>query len=427
MNGGLGDDTYVVDNAGDAVLETSASGGADTVESSVTFTLGSNVEDLILTGAGAINGTGNALANELTRNAAANVLNGGTGADTMAGGAGVDTYFVENAGDTLVETSDAAIDQVFSSVTFTLAAFVENLTLSGVAAIDGTGNALANQIVGNAAANQIDGGIGADTMTGGGGNDTYFVDAAGDQVVEAAGGGTDLVMSAIGHTLGANVENLILTGAGSFDANGNGLANQITGNSGNNILDGGAGADTLDGGDGNDSYFVDNAGDQVVETSAGGGVDQVNSSVSFTLGTNVENLTLTGTAALNGTGNDGANAIIGNSGANTLNGGDGSDSLSGGAGSDIYEFTTALGAGNIDAVLDFNTAADTIRLGGGSGQPFAALATARRRGRLPKWQRRDRRRRPRPLQQRYRGLLYDADGVGGTAAVSSRRSIRAWR
>src|SRR4029453_2197619 len=314
-------------------------GGADTVESSVTFTLGSNVEALILTGANAINGTGNALANTITGNAGANILTGGAGADAMAGGRGADPYFVDNAGDPVVETSDAAVDQVFSSVTHTLAAFVENLTLSGVAAIDGTGKALANPIVGNTAANQLDGGIGADTMTGGGGNDTYLVDAVGDQVVEAAGGGTDVVMGAISFTLAANIENLILTGAAAINGIGNSLVNDIVGNSGANLLDGGGGGDRLEGANGDDSYSVDNAGDQVVETSAAGGTDQVNSSVSYTLGTYVENLALTGAAAINGTGNDGANVITGNSGANILNGGDGSDSLTGALGSDIYEFT----------------------------------------------------------------------------------------
>ena len=87
MNGGLGNDTYIVDNSGDLVLETSAAGGIDSVQSSATFTLGSNIESLTLTGANAINGTGNNLANTLTGNGAANILDGGVGADTMPGGA----------------------------------------------------------------------------------------------------------------------------------------------------------------------------------------------------------------------------------------------------------------------------------------------------------------------------------------------------
>ena len=419
MNGGLGDDTYVVDHNGDQAIETSASGGADTVESSVSFTLGSNFEALVLTGASAINGTGNALANTITGNAAANILNGNGGADAMAGNAGADTYFVDNAGDTVTETGDAAVDLVFSSVTFTLGAFVENLTLTGAGSLNGTGNVLANVITGNSGANMIDGGGGGDTMSGGGGNDSYFVEHVGDQVIEtSAAGGIDLVTSAIDFTLGANVENLVLTGAGNSDGIGNGLANDIVGNSGANLLDGGGGADRLEGGDGNDTYAVDHAGDQVVETSAAGGVDQVNSSLSYTLGTNVENLTLTGIAAVNGTGNDGANIITGNSGANTLNGGTGSDSLSGGSGSDVFEFTDTLGAGNVDLVLDFNPAADTIRLGGASGQPFAALATgalAAEAFRIGSAATDDD---DRIIYNSATGaLLYDADGIGGAAAV----------
>ena len=146
--------------------------------------------------------------------------------------------------------------------------------------------------------------------------------------------------------MAANVENLTLTGTGNINGTGNGDANVITGNSGNNIIDGGAGADTMIGGDGNDTYVVDDAGDVVTEAAGAlSGTDTVQSSLAdYTLTANVENLTLTGTANINGTGNVLANTITGNSGDNILTGAGGADTLIGGGGIDTAQYTAAITA-----------------------------------------------------------------------------------
>ena len=334
MAGGLGNDSYVVDNVGDVVIE-NASEGTDTVLAAISYTLGANVENLTLTGTANLNGTGNSLANSLTGNAGDNILDGQAGADTMAGGLGNDSYVVDNVGDVVIENASEGTDTVLASISYTLGANVENLTLTGTANLNGTGNSLANSLTGNAGDNILDGQAGADTMAGGLGNDSYVVDNVGDVVIENASEGTDTVLAAISYTLGANLENLTLTGTANLNGTGNSLANSLTGNAGDNILDGQAGADTMAGGLGNDSYVVDNVGDVVIEN-ASEGTDTVLAAISYTLGANVENLTLTGTANLNGTGNSLANSLTGNAGDNILDGQAGADTMAGGLGNDSY-------------------------------------------------------------------------------------------
>ncbi|CAK0764483.1 hypothetical protein WCLP8_3690003 [uncultured Gammaproteobacteria bacterium] len=190
------------------------------------------------------------------------------------------------------------------------------------------GGAGADTLTGGAGNDTLDGGAGADTLIGGAGNDTYIVDTAGDVVTEVANAGTDTIRTVLAsYSLAslANVENLTYTGAAAFTGAGTAAANVLTGGAGNDTLDGGLGADTLIGGAGNDTYIVDNTGDVTTEA-AGDGTDTVQASVSYTLADNVENLTLTGSAALAGTGNALNNTLTGNSGDNTLDGGAGNDS-----------------------------------------------------------------------------------------------------
>lgn len=396
--GGEGDDLYIVDTALDVVVEQAGvNTGYDRVRASGTYTLSDNVEYLQLMGTNSINGTGNGLANELIGNDGNNILegrdgadiirggggsdqlNGGADADELAGGGGNDTYMID-AEDTLMEVANEGTDTVIASFSHALLAEFENLTLTGAAAIDGTGNTHNNFIQGNAGANVLKGeagddslmgGAGADRLDGGTGSDLYWVDNAGD-VVSDAGAGFDRVLASVDYILGANLEYLAFEGTTGFKGGGNDLDNDIFGNVGNNTLDGGSGRDKIDGGEGNDSvlggagddtindwrgndvidgglgnddlrggvgndvYHVD-AGDTVTEL-VGQGYDRIIASQSFSLSaiSEVEVLqAMAGKTAINLTGGGGANRITGNLGANVLTGGAGDDTLAGGAGKDV--------------------------------------------------------------------------------------------
>jgi Ca2+-binding RTX toxin-like protein len=416
MWGGTGDDFYVVDDAGDAVVE-AAGEGIDTVYASISYQLGANAERLALTGNAALWGIGNAADNIVSGNDGANrligndgndtlnggagqdvldggagrdLLDGGTGADSLWGGAGDDAYVIDDAGDAVVEAVGEGFDTVYAGVSYMLAANVEQLALTGSAALWGLGNAGDNVISGNDGANRLigydgndqlfggagqdvldggigndrlDGGLGADSLWGGAGNDSYIVDDAGDVVVESAGEGTDIIYASVSYSIAANVEQLVLTGgaalggiggAGDDSITGNDGANRLIGNAGNDQLfggagddvldggagndrlDGGAGADTMYGGAGDDIYIIDQAYETVSEA-AGEGDDIVYSSVNHMLMANVERLVLLGTEGIAGGGNEGDNVITGNSGNNTLSGNGGNDFLFGNAGNDYLD------------------------------------------------------------------------------------------
>ncbi len=297
MIGGAGNDTYVVNGAGDLITE-NADSGIDRVKSSISFSLaGRNVENLVLTGAAAINGTGNGGVNNIIGNSAANLIDGGGDADMMSGGGGNDTYIVDDGDDQVIELADGGVDLVKASVSFTLADNVNNLTLTGSAA-NATGNGQANVLTGNDAANALNGKGGADTMKGGKGDDLYFVDNAGDQVIEFAAGGTDTVRSSIAYTLGDTANNLVLTGGSAIAGTGNQAANSLTGNGAGNWLNGSGGNDRIFGGGGNDRIL----------------------------------------------------------------GGRGLDDLEGGEGADIFLFNTTLSPDNVDDILDFSVLDDSIHL-----------------------------------------------------------------
>ncbi|MBA1244042.1 putative Ig domain-containing protein [Pseudomonas japonica] len=242
MSGGDGKDVYIVDNAFDVVIETNAAATQiDTVKSSVSWTLGDNVEYLVLTGYSAIDGTGNGLRNFLTGNDAANVLDGGTGADSMTGGNGSDTYYVDNIDDTVVEkNSDSdigGIDTVYSSLaTFTLGSNVENLVINTDGAANAVGNSLDNTLFAGSGNNLLDGRTGTDTAS-------YLYATAGVTIA--------LNTSAQQDTLGSGLDTLKAI----ENVTGSHFADTLTGNSAANVIDGGDGDDTLVGGGGDDTLI----------------------------------------------------------------------------------------------------------------------------------------------------------------------------
>ena len=307
------------------------------------------------------------------------ILYGGAGGDTMSGGADNDAYYVDSTADVVVELADGGTDIVYSSLTYQLGDNVERVTLIGTGNVWAFGNAGNNTLIGNDSNNKLlggdgndtlggnggndtlDGGKGADNMKGGAGDDRYYIDSRGDLVTEYSNAGSDTVLINGTYTLTANVENLIITGSANRFGTGNALDNHITGSAGNNtlggaegndIIDGGKGADLMRGGTGDDTFYVDNIGDVVAEYS-NAGTDLVYSSVSFVMGGNVENLTLTGAGNLNGTGNVLDNILTGNAGSNRLNGANGNDTLTGGLGADTFVFAGHIG---VDTVTDFSVA-----------------------------------------------------------------------
>lgn len=185
--GGLGNDIYIVSDAGDLVVE-AVGEGVDLVKSSLAeYTLTEQVENLLLVG-NAIKGTGNDLANTITGSLADNVLDGAAGADRLIGGLGNDTYLLDDAGDLVVELVNGGTDLVRSTLTdYTLTEQVENLELL-TGAISGTGNDLVNTIIGNDANNILSGGIGDDTLVGGVGADKLI----GGLGVDTLTGGTGI-------------------------------------------------------------------------------------------------------------------------------------------------------------------------------------------------------------------------------------------
>ena len=396
MIGGLGNDTYVVRNAATLIVEGVGGGAADSIVASVSFVLAADDDIEFLTtvtpaGAQLINLTGNSLAQTITGNAGANQLADGLGigaADTLIGGAGNDTYFVRNTDTLIVEgVGGGTADRVATTLSFVLAAdddieILLTTSAAGVAAIDLTGNALAQSIIGNAGINRLEDGLGAaDTMTGGAGNDIYVVRNVGTLIVEDLGEGTtDRLAASVSFVLAADDDIEVLTttsfaGTTSINLTGNALAQTITGNAGINTLDDGLGAaDTMTGSAGNDTYIVRNAGTLIVEGVGEGTFDRVNASVSFVLAADddIEILATTsfvGTTAINLTGNALAQTITGNAETNALEDGLGAaDTLTGGAGNDIYVVRNAgtlivegVGEGTTDRVnanISFVLAAD---------------------------------------------------------------------
>ena len=315
-----------------------------------------------LNGAGGddtLNGNGG---NDTLNGGAGNdLLNGGTGLDLLSGGTGNDTYIIDNSGDTLVETANAGWDVVNASVSYTLSANVDELLLTGTAAINATGNADNNKLSGNTGDNSLDGGAGADTLTGGLGDDSYLIDNTGDVSIENTGEGEDTVYSTVTYTLSANLENLVLIGTAVMTGTGNELNNHLTGNGAGSVLNGLGG---------DDNYYIDRVGDTIVE-SANNGWDTVLSSITITLASNVEELYLTGTANLNGTGNAQDNNLTGNTGDNSLDGEGGADIMAGGAGNDSYYLdnlgdsvteSTNAGSDTVYATLNYSLTANVENL-----------------------------------------------------------------
>ncbi|WP_165677577.1 calcium-binding protein [Metapseudomonas otitidis] len=365
LSGGLGNDTYVLGEGYSAILEVAGS-GIDTVRSSVSHGLGAAIENLVLTGSANIEGFGNELNNELTGNAGNNKLegrdgndrlDGGAGNDQLSGGKGDDVYFFSRGWgqDVVTDYGDG-----FDSIQFAADILPGDLQLIHqgddlLLSLKGTSDSL--RVVGYFTGN----GVGANAIEEirFANGDVWTITQVRNLVLQGSDG-NDLIN-------GFNTADTLDGGLGHdtlYGADGNDL---LIGGSGNDLLDGGTGNDTLIGGLGNDTYVVDSLGD-VIQESPNQGIDTLESSISITspLRANLENLRLTGSANLNGTGNSASNLITGNQGANylrgnagndTLSGEGGNDTLEGGVGNDVYRFARGWGT---DTIVNFEAGSNGL-------------------------------------------------------------------
>ncbi|WP_281270379.1 peroxidase family protein [Pelagibacterium sediminicola] len=316
-----------------------------------------------------------------------NVIDGGTGADTMTGGLGDDTYVVDNVGDEPVEAADGGNDTVQSALaSYQLDANIENLELVGTA-FEGIGNGLDNRLTGNEADNYLRGAGGTDTVVlAGPVTDHQFTLEGGAFFIASDAGGKDRIQNIERADIEGRIYNFVRANNNNnpnpaqggaeadlmlgFDGN-----DVLTSNGGDDILIGGNGDDVMRGGDGDDVYVVTEEGDVVDET-GGSGIDTILSTVTRDLHParvdyiegDVENLTLLGTADIDGTGNGLDNVLIGNAGNNRLGGGNGNDTLIGNAGDDRL-----LGHSG-DDMLEGGEGSDIIN--GGNGTDTAVFAGA---------------------------------------------------
>jgi Ca2+-binding RTX toxin-like protein len=372
MHGGGGNDTFVVVDTGDSVFE-AFDNGFDTVQTTIDFTLPDNVEnlsgvsffnDLALTGNGLVNTvTGGIYDDTISGLAGDDTLDGGYGDDTLHGGTGYDhldggeggdrmeggsngdSYFVDSAGDEVIEAAGfvgLGFDFVSSTIDYTLGDHVERLGLEGEGNLDGYGNALSNYILGNSGDNDLEGLDGSDKLYGFDGHDRLY---GGDHNDTLYGGDID------------------------DDLFGEDGADMLLGGTGADELDGGTGADIMWGGAESDVYLADDAGDRVIEFANEGDADIVISSASIVLSPNVEHLILAGTANLFGTGNTRDNLMLGNAGKNILTGAAGDDSLSGDDGADV------LWGGSGGDTLDGGEGLDTASYGLSSAYVYVELVS----------------------------------------------------
>ncbi|MBU1052976.1 MAG: putative Ig domain-containing protein [Proteobacteria bacterium] len=317
INVGTGEDSIKLMNFDPS--ETSGSLTVRTIEffdgttMNVTDLLGTEGDDIITTGSGddTINGKGG---NDIiTTGEGSDTITGGTGNDILSGGAHNDTY-IYNLGDGLDTINDISAPGEGNRIVFgpgiapvDITLTFENTTLKINVGNSGDGILLPGFDPNDAATAKV-----VETF-----EFENFTEIAFADFIQQYGI----------HITGTDGDDNI-TGTSAYD--------NISGLAGNDIINGGTGADVMTGGLGNDSYFVDNTGDSVIE-SLNEGDDSVNTSISYSLPENVENLILSGSDTIDGTGNDLDNNITGNAAANILNGGDGADTLSGNAGDDsIY-------------------------------------------------------------------------------------------